>query len=52
MNITKFKKDKGNKYKVIIDNEEYILYDDTILKYSLLTKKNIDKVLLFSLKIY
>lgn len=45
MNILKFKKDKGNKYKVLIDNEEFILYDDTILKYSLLTKKNIDEEL-------
>jgi regulatory protein len=45
MNITKFIKDKGNKYKVIIDNGEYILYDDAILKYSLLSKKYIDNEL-------
>ena len=43
MNITKIKKDKGNKYKVLIDDEEYVLYDDTILKYSLLTNKNINE---------
>ena len=42
MNITRFKKDKGNRYKVLIDNEEYVLYDDTILKFSLLTNKCID----------
>ena len=42
MNIVKFKKDKGNKYKVIIDNNEYILYDDTIIKFGLLSKKNIN----------
>ncbi len=52
MNITKFKKDKGNNYKVIIDNEEYILYDDTILKYSLLTKKNIDEELFLEVTKY
>ncbi len=46
MNITKIKKDKGNKYKVLIDLEEYVLYDDTILKYSLLTNKSIDDELL------
>ena len=45
MNITKFIKDKGNKYKVIIDNDEYVLYDDAILKYSLLSKKYIDNEL-------
>ena len=45
MKIEKFIKDKGNKYKVIIDDIEYILFDDIILKYSLLNKKIIDKSL-------
>ena len=43
MKIIKFIKDKTNKYKVIIDDEEYKLYDDTIIKYHLLTKKDINK---------
>ena len=42
MKITKFIKDKGNKYKVIIDNEEYLLYDDVIVKYSLGLKNDIN----------
>ena len=46
MRVEKFIKDKGNKYKVIIDDEEYKLYDDTIIKYNLLSKKDIDKKLL------
>ncbi len=43
MKILKFVKDKGNKYKVIIDDDEYVIHDDTIVKYSLLTKKEITK---------
>ena len=43
MKIEKFIKDKGNKYKVIVDDNKYILFDDIILKYSLLNKKIIDK---------
>lgn len=46
MKVVKFIKDKGNKYKVIIDDETYKLYDDTIIKYNLLSKKEIDKKLL------
>ena len=45
MKIEKFIKDKGNKYKVIIDGSEYILFDDIILKYLFLNKKIIDKSL-------
>lgn len=41
MNIVKFIKDKNNKYKVLIDDEEYKLYEDTIIEYGLLTKKTI-----------
>ncbi|MBR6073126.1 MAG: RecX family transcriptional regulator [Bacilli bacterium] len=43
MKIEKFIKDKTNKYKVIIDDDEYKLYDDIIIKYHLLTKKDITK---------
>lgn len=45
MIIEKYVKDKQNKYKVTIDGEEYSLYDDVIVKYALLMKKNIDKSL-------
>ena len=41
MKITKYKKLKNNEYEVIIDDEKYILYDDIIVKYNLLFKKNI-----------
>ena len=43
MKITKFTKDKNNKYKVLIDDEEYILYDDIIVKYRLTMKEDISK---------
>ena len=46
MKITKFIKDKNNKYKVIIDGDVYLLYDDVILKYSLGLKSDIDDKLL------
>lgn len=40
MKITKFKKDKGNTYKVYFDNGNIIsLYDDVIVKYNLLCDK-------------
>lgn len=42
MKIQKYIKDKQNKYKVVIDDEEYILYDDVIIKYNLLLTKEID----------
>lgn len=46
MKVTKFKKIK-NKYKVYFDNDTNLdLYEDTILKYELLLKKNIDNKLL------
>ena len=41
MHITKYKKDSTNKYKVYIDDEIYTLYDDIIIKYNLLSKKEI-----------
>ncbi len=44
MKIDKFKKDKGNTYKVYFINDETIsLYDDVIVKYNLLVNKEIDK---------
>lgn len=46
MKIIKYKKIGKGKYKVYFDNEEIILYEDVILKYNLLTKKNIDLDLL------
>ncbi len=42
MKIQKYIKDRQNKYKVVIDDEEYILYDDVIVKYNLLLKSEID----------
>lgn len=50
MKILKFKKDKGNIYNVITNNGEYKLYDDIIIKYELLLKKDLtskewDKIL-------
>lgn len=43
MKIQKYIKDKQNKYKVVIDDEEYILYDDVIVKYELIRKSEIDE---------
>ena len=41
--IKSYKKIKGNLYEVIIDDEKVNLYDDIIIKFSLLLKKEIDK---------
>ncbi len=43
MEIKSYKKIKGNLYEVIIDDEKVNLYDDIIIKFSLLLKKEIDK---------
>ena len=43
MNINKIKKLKDNKYKITIDNDDYITYDNVILDNELLYKKSIDK---------
>lgn len=43
MKIQKYTKMKSNKYKVLIDDEEYQLYDDIIIKYGLIMKSEIDK---------
>ena len=42
MKINKFKKVGKNKYKIIFDNIDLILYEDVILKYDLLIKKDVD----------
>ena len=43
MKILKYKKIKNNEYKIITNEEEYNLYDDIIIKYELLLKKEISK---------
>lgn len=45
MKITSIKLNKNGKYIVTIDNEKYNLYQDTILKYLLFSKKEIDNTL-------
>lgn len=42
MHINKFKKVGKNKYKIFLDTTELTLYEDIILKYDLLLKKDID----------
>lgn len=45
MKIKKYIKVSSNKYKVILDNNDYlILYDDVVLKFELLLKKEIDDI--------
>ena len=41
MHINKFKKVGKNKYKIFLDTTELTLYEDIILKYDLLLKKDI-----------
>ena len=41
MRINKFKKVGKNKYKIFLDTTELTLYEDIILKYDLLLKKDI-----------
>lgn len=43
MRITKYQKSKKNTYLVTIDNNDYLLFDDIIVKYTLLLKKEITK---------
>ena len=43
MKILKYKKGKRNEYKILTDEKEYVLYDDIIIKYELLLKKEISK---------
>lgn len=42
MKVLKYKKLKNNRYKVFFDEMELTLYEDVILKYGLLIKKEID----------
>ena len=46
MQVRKFKKIGKNKYKVFFDNTDLVLFEDIILKYDLLIKKNIDTALI------
>lgn len=46
MHINKFKKVGKSKYKIFFDNTDITLYEDIILKYDLLLKKDIDVDLL------
>lgn len=43
MNIKKIEKLKNNKYKIFLDDDFIITYDNVILMYNLLYKKDIDK---------
>lgn len=43
MKIEKYKYLGNGKYRVIIDDDIYIIYEDTILKYSIITKNEISK---------
>lgn len=49
MKINKFKKISSNKYKIFFDNNTITLYEDVILKYNLLYKKDIDGDLLIEI---
>ncbi len=52
MKILKYKKNKQDKYTIYLEDREIILYEDTILKYELLLKKDITEVLLKDIVIY
>ena len=49
MRINKFKKVGNNKYRIYFDNRSLLLYEDVILKYNLLYKKEIDNDLLIKI---
>ena len=49
MRINKFKKVGSNKYRIYFDNKSLLLYEDVILKYNLLYKKEIDSDLLLEI---
>lgn len=49
MKINKFKKVGTNKYRIYFDNNSLLLYEDVILKYNLLYKKEIDSDLLIEI---
>ncbi len=53
MKIVKYKKTTKNRYKVLLDNaKELLLYEEVILKYNLLLKKEIDEQLLIEMDRY
>ena len=50
MKLLKITKKANNKYELIIDNKEHVIYDDVLLKYNLLkprelTKEEYDEIL-------
>lgn len=49
MRINKFKKVSDSKYRIYFDNRSLLLYEDVILKYNLLYKKEIDPDLLIEI---
>lgn len=49
MKISKYKKVGTNKYKLYFDDDFIVLYEDVILKYNLLYKKEIDRDLLIEI---
>lgn len=49
MRINRFKKVGTNKYRIYFDNSSLLLYEDVILKYNLLYKKDIDADLLLEI---
>ena len=53
MKIVKYKKGTKGRYKILLDNDnEIILYEDVILKYNLLLKKEIDEDTLIEIDKY
>lgn len=53
MKVIKYKKMANNRYKVYLeDNHELLLYEDVILKYNLLIRKDIDEKLIIEMDKY
>ena len=53
MKIIKYKKATKGRYKVLLDdNRELLLYEDVILKYNLLIKKDLDEEEIFEAEKY
>ena len=53
LKIVKYKKGTKGRYKILLDNDnEIILYEDVILKYNLLLKKEIDEDTLIEIDKY
>lgn len=49
MKITRITQKSGNKYELIIDNKKHIIYDDVLLKYSILKPCEIPKDVYYKL---